>query len=162
MPESELIPGTIDLVDVYHIRHAGDVEGDIVLNPAPSNDPNDPLNWSPWRKTISLVCQSLAHVSSNEQWIAKCIVQGFFVAPIEALPEVCVTDIYFTHQRGTYMGVYALALTGSNYFAPVISGFIAEYQGWQPSTDGENHYRPQAMIKIGKLRKDPLASAANR
>ncbi|KAK7592431.1 hypothetical protein V3481_007048 [Fusarium oxysporum f. sp. vasinfectum] len=72
-----------------------------------------------------------AHVSSNEQWIAKCIVQGFFVAPIEALPEVCVTDIYFTHQRGTYMGVYALALTGSNYFAPVISGFIAEYQGWQ-------------------------------
>lgn len=34
-----------------------------------------------------------AHVSSNEQWIAKCIVQGFFVAPIEALPEVCVTDI---------------------------------------------------------------------
>lgn len=59
MPESELIPGTIDLVDVYHIRHAGDVEGDIVLNPAPSNDPNDPLNWSPWRKTISLICQSL-------------------------------------------------------------------------------------------------------
>ncbi|KAI3570644.1 hypothetical protein IWW34DRAFT_640807 [Fusarium oxysporum f. sp. albedinis] len=59
MPESELIPGTIDLVDVHHIRHAGDVEGDIVLNPAPSNDPNDPLNWSPWRKTISLICQSL-------------------------------------------------------------------------------------------------------
>jgi MFS family permease len=29
------------------------------------------------------------------------------------------------------MGVYALALAGSNYFAPVISGFIAEYQGWQ-------------------------------
>ncbi|KAG4279596.1 hypothetical protein FPRO04_13574 [Fusarium proliferatum] len=136
MPESELIPGTIDLVDVYHIRRACDVDGDIVLNPAPSNDPNDPLNWSPWRKTISLICQSLAQVfggnyKSDRDGNAKCIIQGFFVAPIEALPEVCVTDIYFTHQRGTYMGVYALALTGSNYFAPVISGFIAEYQGWQ-------------------------------
>ncbi|KAF5240871.1 hypothetical protein FANTH_9392 [Fusarium anthophilum] len=157
MPESELIPGTIDLVDVHHIRRACDVEGDIVLNPAPSDDPNDPLNWSPWRKRISLICQSLnwlhvpafglglavlaallttlwqtAHVPHlNPRSYSKCIIQGFFVAPIEALPEVCVTDIYFTHQRGTYMGVYALALTGSNYFAPVISGFIAEYQGWQ-------------------------------
>lgn len=38
---------------------------------------------------------------------------------------------YFTHERGTYMGIYALALAGSNYFAPVICGFIAEYQGWR-------------------------------
>lgn len=29
------------------------------------------------------------------------------------------------------MGVYALTLAGSNYFAPVICGFIAEYQGWR-------------------------------
>lgn len=56
---------------------------------------------------------------------------GFFVAPVEALPEISITDVYFTHERGTYMGVYALTLAGSNYFAPVISGFIAEGQGWQ-------------------------------
>jgi MFS family permease len=56
---------------------------------------------------------------------------GFFVAPVEALPEISVTDIYFTHQRGTYMGLYSFALAGSNYFAPVICGFIAEYQGWR-------------------------------
>lgn len=29
------------------------------------------------------------------------------------------------------MGIYAFTLGGSNYFAPVICGFIAEYQGWQ-------------------------------
>jgi len=29
------------------------------------------------------------------------------------------------------MGIYAFTLAGSNYFAPVICGFIAEYQGWQ-------------------------------
>jgi hypothetical protein len=56
---------------------------------------------------------------------------GFFIAPIEALPEISVTDIYFTHQRGTYMGIYSFTLAGSNYFAPVICGFISERQGWQ-------------------------------
>jgi hypothetical protein len=29
------------------------------------------------------------------------------------------------------MSLYALALAGSNYFAPVISGFISDGQGWQ-------------------------------
>ena len=72
-----------------------------------------------------------AYVKSNGEWIARCIVMGFFTAPVEALPEISVTDVYFTHERGTYMGVYALTLAGSNYFAPIISGFISEGQGWQ-------------------------------
>ncbi|KAL2831843.1 major facilitator superfamily domain-containing protein [Aspergillus cavernicola] len=71
------------------------------------------------------------YVRSNGEWIARSIVTGFFLAPIEALPEVSVTDVYFTHERGTYMGLYAFFLAGSNYFAPVICGFIAEYQGWE-------------------------------
>lgn len=29
------------------------------------------------------------------------------------------------------MGLYAFFLAGSNYFAPVICGFINEYQGWK-------------------------------
>lgn len=34
-----------------------------------------------------------AYVTSNGEWIAKCILQGFFISPIEALPEISVTDI---------------------------------------------------------------------
>lgn len=54
------IPGTVHLVDLDHskqARHAGD--GDIILNPAPSSDPEDPLNWNPRRKLLSTICVNL-------------------------------------------------------------------------------------------------------
>lgn len=38
---------------------------------------------------------------------------------------------YFTHERGLYMGFYSLTLSGSAFFAPVISGFIADHAGWK-------------------------------
>lgn len=63
--------------------------------------------------------------------VAKNILGGFFAAPIEALPQLSVTDVYFVHQRGTYLALYALALVGSNYFAPVICGFINDSQGYR-------------------------------
>lgn len=60
--DSSAIPGTVTLVDVEHVlraRHLDRGDRDIVLIPAPSHDPDDPLNWSPRRKLLSTVCVSM-------------------------------------------------------------------------------------------------------
>lgn len=52
------VPGTVQLVDLdEHIatRHASGHK-DIILIPTPSEDPEDPLNWSPARKRLALTC----------------------------------------------------------------------------------------------------------
>ncbi|KAK8854981.1 major facilitator superfamily domain-containing protein [Apiospora arundinis] len=67
----------------------------------------------------------------NGQWIAKSILTGFFGSPIEALPETTIADLFFAHERATYLGWYAFTLAGSNYFAPVISGFINDGMGFK-------------------------------
>ncbi|KAK8030276.1 MFS transporter [Apiospora arundinis] len=64
-------------------------------------------------------------------WIAKSILTGFFGSPIEALPETTIADLFFAHERATYLGWYAFTLAGSNYFAPVISGFINDGMGFK-------------------------------
>jgi hypothetical protein len=72
------IPGTVHLVDVEGIlraKHASGRNADVILVPAPSNDPDDPLNWSPRRKLIStlslstytLVCIHLPEKMSRRQ-----------------------------------------------------------------------------------------------
>ncbi|KAB8416411.1 hypothetical protein FH972_024930 [Carpinus fangiana] len=202
------IPGTTYLVDVSHALDTTSKKtlSDIVLVPTPSSDPDDPLNWSPRRKTLATFCWVLytvvngiagANLSSvlvpfsantglavhtltsgtgylfllagwgllfwqpfalqygkrltyivsllaltaisvwapycrsEGQWYARSILFGFFAAPIEALPELSVTDLYFTHERGTYLGLYAASLVGSNFFSPFMCGFINDGQGWR-------------------------------
>ncbi|KAL9077585.1 MAG: hypothetical protein Q9157_003309 [Trypethelium eluteriae] len=59
MEETEIVPGTIHLVDLedrIHARHAGRGQRDVVLVPQPSNDPDDPLNWHRWRKHVFSTC----------------------------------------------------------------------------------------------------------
>lgn len=52
------VPGTVHLVDLEGTMRAKHAKGhkDIVLVPAPSNDPDDPLNWSRRRKLLSTSC----------------------------------------------------------------------------------------------------------
>lgn len=71
------------------------------------------------------------YVSSEGLWYARSILIGFFASPIEALPELSVTDLYFAHERGTYMGLYSLTLVGSNFISPLIFGFVNDGQSFR-------------------------------
>ncbi|KAI0885060.1 putative MFS transporter [Annulohypoxylon maeteangense] len=71
------------------------------------------------------------YARGNSQWIANRVLTGFFAAPIEALPETSITDLFFAHERATYMGWYAFTLAGSNFFAPIICGFINDGIGYR-------------------------------
>jgi hypothetical protein len=56
----DFVAGTVHLVDlegVMRAKHAsGSGKQDVVLVPAPSSDPDDPLNWTPRRKLLSTTC----------------------------------------------------------------------------------------------------------
>ena len=57
--DDSIVPGTVHLVDLEHTLHTKHAKGnyqDVVLVPTPSNDPDDPLNWTPRRKALSATC----------------------------------------------------------------------------------------------------------
>jgi MFS family permease len=72
-----------------------------------------------------------AHIGSSGQWAACRCLFGVFVAPVEVLPELCVAELFYAHERGGWMGIYMLVLASSNYIAPLIAGFMNQSLGWQ-------------------------------
>lgn len=197
------VPGTSHLVNLNASK-----EDEIVLIPTPSDDPNDPLNWSYRRKMMQMFCIILycyggsvpgcciysimpqiaadpdvditlsdlnagtgysflflglgnlivlplaqqygkrpvylmgmlgviafniwqPYIHSNGEWIASKILNGLFYCSIESLPEITVTDMFFEHERATYMGIYGAALFSSNYAAPMLAGFVNDGLGWK-------------------------------
>jgi hypothetical protein len=59
------VPGTVLLDDettvanTTGLKHGKGRNAHIVLSPQPSNDPNDPLNWSAFKKELIIVILSL-------------------------------------------------------------------------------------------------------
>ncbi|SCV06243.1 LANO_0H25246g1_1 [Lachancea nothofagi CBS 11611] len=52
----EAIPGNSHLVNFNEKKKDGDRQGKIVFIPTPSDDPDDPLNWTPLRKWTAVAC----------------------------------------------------------------------------------------------------------
>ncbi|KAK7211639.1 hypothetical protein V2G26_018817 [Clonostachys chloroleuca] len=200
------IPGTVHLVDMPGQHSSRKSKGGIELIPRPSDNAEDPLNWTPRRKKLSvlmvlvytlgvglpgtlqysvladitkdtgistaalvqgtgvmflflgwgcLIWQPIAltygrrcvylistlvavplmvwtaYSRSAGEWYAHRTLLGIFVAPIESLPEVSIPDVFFAHERGSWMALYVFVLFGSNFLAPLVAGWFAEAFGWR-------------------------------
>ncbi|KAF2158870.1 hypothetical protein M409DRAFT_30657 [Zasmidium cellare ATCC 36951] len=207
--EKQLPPGTVRLIDVdgnVLAKHARGSQQDVVLHPRPSEDPEDPLNWTYKRKMIATSCvlmytlmiaipsgsvysvvkpiEKATGLELNDlntgtgvmflaygwacipwqaialQWgkrpaylvsmaasiaimgtaplctkrstyLLNKVLQGCFGAPVEALCEISITDIWFAHERPKYLAWYGLGLSITGKLAPMLAGFINDGQDWR-------------------------------
>ncbi|KAH3900728.1 related to transporter protein HOL1 [Saccharomycodes ludwigii] len=81
--------------------------------------------------STALICVWPPYTKSDGEWIGSKILQGLLGACVESLPEISMSDLFFEHERGTALGMYALVLLTSSYLSPLIAGFIASNQGWE-------------------------------
>ncbi|KAL3467847.1 major facilitator superfamily domain-containing protein [Aspergillus heterothallicus] len=111
-----------------------DIEADTGISTA-----NLPLALTYGRRGVYLVTMLLtvpimvwtAYSTSAGEWFAHRVLIGIVVSPIESLCEVTVFDLFFAHNRGTYMGLYVFILFGSNFLAPLVAGWFNDAYGWR-------------------------------
>ncbi|OCT45193.1 hypothetical protein CLCR_05712 [Cladophialophora carrionii] len=72
-----------------------------------------------------------SYVTSSGEWYANRVLIGFFYGPIETLVEICISDVFFAHDRGFWIGMYCWILFGIPFLGAVPAGFIAQNLGWQ-------------------------------
>lgn len=91
------------------------------------------------RRFVYLLCSLLMIVSNTigsqahsiKPIYAVFVIQGFAAAPCDSLVEISTTDVFFQHERASYLSCFILALYFGNYIGPAISGYIVESLGWR-------------------------------
>ncbi|XP_044723685.1 major facilitator superfamily domain-containing protein [Hirsutella rhossiliensis] len=179
-PHTKIPPGTVSLTSTENVRYRKvKKHGNIVLQPQPSDCPNDPLNWSwTWKIGHFLVIalgSSLTNavtvmvapglvplsealgvsqdeisvytigavafwtaiggfitVSGADTFPSLVIMRtmtGFASAPLLLLAPATISDIFFAHERGTYIAIFGAVLNGGGQLGQVIAGFIIDSMG---------------------------------
>lgn len=196
------VPGTTSLVG--H-EDKFETDKDVILVPQPSDDPNDPLNWSSaykyfqlliicvntlitagggiWTSTVYTNLQNdlpasyamlntgvgiqcvmiavggllvhflsvsvgrrIAYLSATAcvvlgsvifgatphygGYIAFCVVNGLGCSTMAALVEVSISDIFFVHEHGKYVGAVTTCMLLGTTFGPAISGYVEALMLW--------------------------------
>ncbi|KAF9890540.1 hypothetical protein FE257_005945 [Aspergillus nanangensis] len=97
------------------------------LQPRPSADPNDPLNWSLAEKRFTLIMAAL--MVFNAAFDAASPAAGFNSQAKDF--GVPVPDMLSSIERGKRMGVWTLFFGISPYVSVLIDGIITTYASWQ-------------------------------
>jgi MFS family permease len=71
-----------------------------------------------------------AYTQNFGQLVGARIINGFFPAAM-ALGPATVVDLFFFHQRGRAIGLFAVSLTAVARIAPIIGGLVGQYLGWR-------------------------------
>ncbi|KAL7917009.1 major facilitator superfamily domain-containing protein [Trichoderma austrokoningii] len=79
----------------------------------------------------TLVSLWTAYVKSRGEFFANRILLGIAASPQETLIEVIIGDLFFTHDRGFFMGAYSWTLWCGAFLTPVASGYVAQELGWR-------------------------------
>ncbi|KAF5015539.1 hypothetical protein F66182_13095, partial [Fusarium sp. NRRL 66182] len=74
----------------------------------------------------------LARTQSTSDSIWNQLFVGISESCAEANVQLSLSDLFFEHQRGTFLGVYVLATSVGTYLGPLIAGFVADSNlGWR-------------------------------
>ena len=71
------------------------------------------------------------NMTSINFFFAYMILSGFGSAPSYSTIVTSLLDVAFLHEKGFYLGLYALAIALGNFLPPLAAGYITDSQGWE-------------------------------
>lgn len=69
--------------------------------------------------------------TSFNSLLAASIVGGIGSAAAEAPTSAVVADLFFVHERGTYLMLFHLALSFGFFLGPFLNAYVVQYAGWR-------------------------------
>ncbi|KAK9448269.1 major facilitator superfamily domain-containing protein [Limtongia smithiae] len=91
------------------------------------------------RRFVTLVCGLVclggdiwqAAAQSYNSFLGARIITGLGAAINESLLPMIITDMFFLHERGKYVGVYFCCYFNGLFLGPIISGGVAQHVSWR-------------------------------
>ncbi|CAK7893932.1 protein Hol1p [[Candida] anglica] len=207
--DEEMVPGTIHLIDlegVLNVKKDSGSQSNIILQPQPSSNPNDPLRWPKSKKiaqfsllwfwafmqavtvnwsgpiytlwteefnctfmqlnisaaicfiflgigsvflqptamkfgrrfvylasTFFAMISNIIGAQGNTVEVLYVVnfLSGFAAAPGDTLVEISTTDVFYQHERASYLSWFVMALYAGSDLGPVACGYIVETMSWR-------------------------------